>query len=531
MAETKLKRTKKKQMGQFMTPIERCKEILKNYTFSVNDKILEPSFGDGNFLITLIKKFLPLYAGHISERLTKILNNNIYGIELDSELLKIALSKIEKEFGFLPPTYNLFEDDYLVHVFDLKFNYIIGNPPFGGTINPDYDKELEKKYGKRNDHKIKKETYSFFIIKSVEHLTDDGKLIFISSDTFLTIKTMSGLRRFLFENGYSNIQHLAYFSDETNYPMVILTFNKGEHKDYITLDDTQIDYDSIIHTDNFSWNIPLEYVKYFKSDKLSKYIIGTGGMTTGKNEYFLRDIVDGTIIEPYNFTFFEDSITLDAEINKARLNKLSDQKISEIKKQEEKGETRRNVRIRLKQKPETIKLPNDNYCFYNKANNKILYSKPDTMIFWKDNGDSCITFKKNGNWYLHGVGGMPFFKREGITWQLISSSIKARYLPEGYILDSGAPIIVLKDGINNDELYFILGWLLTNKATEILKNVINHTKNIQSKDIERLPYPFWVNQDNKSESISYIRAIVKSLMDDDNSIPDDFKDTIEKLYA
>lgn len=530
MAETKLNRPKKKQMGQFMTPIERCEEILKDYIFSINDKILEPSFGDGNFLITLIKKFLPLYTGDIKERLTKILSNNIYGVELDIDLLNKTLNKINEEFGFLPSTYNLYHDDYLIHVFNLKFNYIIGNPPFGGSINPDYDKDLEKQYGKRNGDKIKKETYSFFIIKSVEHLTDDGKLIFISSDTFLTIKTMSGLRKFLFENGYSDVQHLKFFSEETNYPMVILTFNKGEHREYVTLDESQIEYNSIIHTDNFSWNIPLEYVKYFKGDKLSKYITGSGGMTTGKNEYFLRDIINDTIIEPYDFTFFEDIITVENEISKARLNKLSDQKIAEIEKQEVNGETRRNVRIELKPVAQIITLPNENYCYYNKANNKILYSKPDTMIYWKDDGDACITYKKNGNWYLHGVGGMPFFKREGITWQLISSSIKARYLPKGYILDSGAPIIVLNDCIGKDELYFILGWLLTSKANEILKKVINHTKNIQSKDIERLPYPFWVNQEKKTESIAYIKDLVEKLMKG-GDIPEDFKDKNEGLYA
>ena len=36
-------------------------------------------------------------------------------------------------------------------------------------------------------------------------------------------------------------------------------------------------------------------------------------------------------------------------------------------------------------------------------------------------------------------------------------------------------------------------------ATNILKKTINHTKNIQSKDIEKLPYPIWVSDDVKKE--------------------------------
>jgi hypothetical protein len=38
----------------------------------------------------------------------------------------------------------------------------------------------------------------------------------------------------------------------------------------------------------------------------------------------------------------------------------------------------------------------------------------------------------------------------------------------------------------------VLGWLQTSLATRLLKEVVNHTRNIQGKDIERLPYPHWV---------------------------------------
>lgn len=529
MAETKLKRDKKKQMGQFMTPMQKCEEILKNYSFNVNDKVLEPSFGNGNFILTLIDMFLPLYEGDIKDKLYNILNNNIFGVELDKGLYNETLNNIRTKYGFLPDSHNLVEFDYLMYKYDFDFNYIIGNPPFGGSINPLYDVELEKRYGVRAGIKIKKETYSFFMIKSVENLTDDGKLIFISSDTFLTIKTMTGLRKFLYENGSNDIEHLTYFSDETAYPMVVLTHHKGNNQTYITLDGLQIDYENMLHTDNFSWYIPEKYVKYFKCKKLSKYITGTSGMTIGKNEYFVRKITNNTIEEPYNFIFFDDPITLEKEIAKARLNKIGNKKIEEIKEQEKQGVTRRNVSIELKDVPEVITLPNDDYCLYNKSTNSILYSKPDSMIFWKDDGDACITFKKNGNWYLHGVGGMPFFKREGIAWQLISSSIKARYLPTGYILDSGSPMAVLNDDVDKKELLFILGWLLTDMATELLKNVINHTKNIQSKDIEKLPYPDWVSEEDKKTAIKYISDNIKKLYVNDN-LPDDFKIVINNLY-
>lgn len=532
MAEVKANRTKKKQLGQFMTPIEKCESILENYKFNKSDKILEPSFGCGNFIITIIDKFLEIYEGTIEEKLTQILNHNLYGVEFDPEFYNECLENIKSKYGFLPESHNLVLSDYFLYNPPVEdgFDYIIGNPPFGGTIDPKYQDEMDKKYGVRNGHKIKKETYSFFMIKSIECLKSNGKLVFISSDTFLTIKTMTGLRLFLYEQGFNKIERLLNFSEETDYPMIVLTHHKSNNKDHIDLDGVEIPYENMKLTSNFSWYIQQEFVKYFKGDKLEKYLIGTSGMTVGKNELFLREIrEDNTIVEEYDFTFFDDPITLEKEISKARNNKLSLGKIKEYQDLEKDGVTRRNVRITKLETPRIIQLPNPDYCFYNKAINETLYSKPNTVIFWKDDGDACITFKKNGNWYLHGVGGKPYFKREGLTWQLISSSIKARYLPEGYILDSGAPIAVLREGVQKSELLFIIGWLLTNKCNEILKNVINHTKNIQSKDIERLPYPFWVNEENKSKAIQLIKESI-NYKKNNGSNPLELTQSLENLY-
>jgi predicted RNA methylase len=528
MAKEKTSRSKKQQLGQFMTPIETCVEILSDIKFNINDKVLEPSLGCGNFIISIIDKFLELYDGDIEYKLTKILNNNIWGVELDSEMYYLCIENIKSKWGFIPKTHNLVINDYLLWDNIIEFDWIIGNPPFGGTINPIYQDSLDKRYGLRYGLKIKKETYSFFMIKSIESLKSDGKLIFISSDTFLTIKTMTGLRKFLFSTGFNKIKKVVYFSEETNYPMIILTHNKSNQKDYIELDNIKILESSMLLTDNFSWFIQYEYISYFKGTSLSKYILGSGGMTIGKNELFLREIsIDNTIVEKYSFEFFEDPITLENGLLKARNNKLSDTKINELKELERLGNTKRNIRITEREYPITIQLPHPDYKFYNKASNEILYTSPKNVIFWKDNGDACYTFKKNGNWYLGGVGGKLFFEKECITWQLISSTIKARYLPGGNILDNSSPIIILKDGIDKKELFFILGWLLTVKCNSILKGVINHTKNIQSKDIERLPYPFWVSDEDKETIVNLIKLKIN---DRRKGIVDFNVDLLDRLF-
>jgi hypothetical protein len=107
------------------------------------------------------------------------------------------------------------------------------------------------------------------------------------------------------------------------------------------------------------------------------------------------------------------------------------------------------------------------------------------------------------------VGGQPYFEREGLTWQLVASRFKSRYLPPGYILDSGAPCGFLRPGVPHDELFFILAWTLSPLCSSILKSVINHTVNIQSKDFERLPYPHWVRPERKQQAIMQMRDFVE----------------------
>jgi len=511
MTQSKIKRDLQSQLGQFFTPEQIAEEMVDTLSLSKNSTVLEPSSGDGAFLIPLIRKFMKIHTGSQKDKLAKILTENIFSIEIDQLSYKQSILNIEKEFGILPKIHNLIQGDFFD--FDSKnkyFDFIVGNPPFGGTITPSKQDILDAKYGKRDGAKIKKETYSFFIVACVEMLSKSGQLKFICSDTFLTIPTMKGLREFLLNRGNIEVNKLDEFSDETTWPMVIMDFVLTGNKNNLIIDGKKLDRKVINLTGNKSWQIPDKFVKFFTGKKLGDFMVASSGMTIGRNEYFLRDINNNTIEEIYNFEFFNDPITLTKEKEKARLGILSNKQINSIKELEINGITQRNIRIVPRDKPKIINIPHKNYCLYNKASSDIIYAQPKYAIYWHNEGEAVLTFKKNGNWYLHGVGGRPFFKKEGLSWQLISSTLNTRYLPPNYILDSGAPCAFLHDNIDINELWFILGWTLTPLCTQILKKVINHTRNIQSKDFEKLPYPFWVNQSNKTKAINYIKAFVET---------------------
>ncbi len=478
--------------------------------------------GDGSFILPLIEKFLNFYEGSITERLDHVLQNNIYGVEIDEAMYNQCLENIRDRWGYCPSIHNFVCADFFLHwycdltehsltsLFDdrLHFEYIIGNPPFGGTIAPELQDKLDKELGRRGGWKIKKETYSFFIVKCLDLLKPGGKLRFICSDTFLTINTMQGLRRLMLDTGAPEVTRLGEFSDETQYAMVVLDFAKTGPASALMLDGETVLREQIALTGNHSWQMTDEYAPYFAGPKLGDFVVATSGMTIGDNKRFVREIKDSRIVEPFEFAFADVPIILETEVKRARLGFLSPMQRAQIDAKVCRGETRRTVLAMLRPEPLQVSLPHPDYRFYNKAGSALVYVPPTHAVYWKDDGDAVLAYKKGGPWYLHGVGGQKHFGREGITWQLISQALNARYLPSGYILDSGAPCAFLRDGVDPDELYFILGWTFSPLCLSLLKNVINHTKNIQGKDFERLPYPFWVPADVKVEAIARVKMLV-----------------------
>ncbi len=524
MSQTKTERAQKRQLGQYYTPAGLARRLVADLPLTPTTRVLEPSAGNGAFVLPLIERFIELHTGSVAARLRRALTENVFAVEIDPPAHAALVQAIRDRWGTVPRESNLICGDFFDTEFDApdssetlfggtrEFDLIVGNPPFGGTIEPRLQDRLDGQYGERDGFKIKKETYSFFIVRAVELLKPDGRLQFICSDTFLTIPTMKGLREFLLNRGRTSVRAVDQEFEETNQPMVVLDFARTGLTQQVEIDERVLRRETINLTGNRSWQITESLGRLFEGPKLGDFMVASSGMTVGRNELFVRDIVDDTIAEPYEFEFRHEPITLRRELERARLNVLSVAARAKVAAQERNGETRRTVDAVPLAAPVRVELPHPDYCYYNKGCNDIVYGPPRHAIFWRDDGDAVITFKKNGNWYLHGVGGMPYFKREGLTWQLISPTLNARYLPPGYILDSGAPCGFLRDGVNPDELVFILGWCLTPLCTRILKGVLNHTRNIQSKDFERLPYPFWVRPEQKADAVRRCRALVEVAM-------------------
>lgn len=182
-----------------------------------NVKVIDPGCGCGIFLVSA--------AELIHEKrdccIVKVLNENIYGIEIDEDnarrckivLNLYALLKGESNNEL---ALNICCADSLKsnwnQLFDCDgFSCIIGNPPYVNTH--DMSKETAK-FLKKTFKTTKVGVYNIFyafVEYAMNYLSGAGKLSYIVPNNFLTIKSATGLRELLAGNKW--IEKIIDFSD------------------------------------------------------------------------------------------------------------------------------------------------------------------------------------------------------------------------------------------------------------------------------------------------------------------------------
>jgi len=246
--EEKLKNIKK-DLGIFFTPqwiVDFMTELIEERESEI--KILEPACGICQFLYGIKKN---------KEKIFKRAKR-IVGVEINEEIINyIYENNLNREMEII-------HFDYLLWEADEKFDIIIGNPPYGiPSLSNHYaikvdniTKSLYKKiyktwYGKYN-------IYGAFIEKSINLLKENGQLIFIVPATFLILDEFKKLRKFLSENGKTEIIYMGsdVFKPYADITTVILKFTKTrDEKNNLAI----YDYDYVnkkleIINKNENWN-------------------------------------------------------------------------------------------------------------------------------------------------------------------------------------------------------------------------------------------------------------------------------------
>lgn len=200
-------------------------------------RLLEPSFGQGNFLQTVVDRLLTSFLDHegwdgsFHEKLAPA----IQAVELHpssiektrSRLMELMLKKgINRKNAVQLIDAWIVEGDFLLAQLPHSFTHIVGNPPY---IRPEHIPDiLMEEYRFRYDTIFDRaDLYIPFIERSLHSLDTGGKLAFICSDRWMKNR-YGGPLRAMVANGYhlacyiDMVDTQAFHGDVTAYPAITL---------------------------------------------------------------------------------------------------------------------------------------------------------------------------------------------------------------------------------------------------------------------------------------------------------------------
>lgn len=291
----------KKLNGAFYTPYFivdyiNTRVILENPNQDI--KVIDPACGCGVFLVDALFKL----KQKLKKSYKELVEKNIFGIDIDSRAVKrtkilLSLIVVEHE-GKIPDRFNIYTGNSLDKYFlqeilkGLKFQAVVSNPPYVRIQNLD---DKIKKIMRRHWKFVQGDTDIFipFIELGIELIEDNGKMGYITSNSYFTTYAGKNLREFLQINKYIeeivDFEHYQIFDGITTYTAITIVSKKPN--DYFILKKIK----NIEKEKNLN-DIEGEKI-YFEELNPEKWILVSGQekeiITVIENSYYkLKDIAD-----------------------------------------------------------------------------------------------------------------------------------------------------------------------------------------------------------------------------------------------
>jgi tRNA1(Val) A37 N6-methylase TrmN6 len=303
----------RKLNGAFFTPTVIVDFIINEVSPKINDKCIDPSCGSGAFLIGLVEYFKKRYKKSIKS----IVQENIYGYDLlpyNIQRAKVLLTlyALQNNEILYEKDFNIFCKNSLTEHIDLKFDIVVGNPPYVkfqdlDNHNRDY---LLKNF--KTTIKGTFNTYFAFFELGYNLLNQNGKMGYITPNNFFTSLAGQPLRDF-FKNSKAiykiiDFKDVKIFDAQTYTALTFINKKKNDdilydringEKDYIAfLKNINLSKNSIYELDSKKWrllkNNEKENIKNIESigTPLKELFDISVGIATLKDEVFF---VDGAI--------------------------------------------------------------------------------------------------------------------------------------------------------------------------------------------------------------------------------------------
>ena len=523
-----------------------------------NLKILDSACGSGAFLLKAIdilveikkeiidyKNFLGKYRTKISdsvkpsqkakqseksvfdslikfneiEEIREIIQNNIYGVDLNEESVEITklsiffkiCKKNEKLMSLkdiIKCGDSLIDDSQItpkafdwnnkfLEIFERgKFDIIIGNPPWGAEFNENILPHLKEKYSRVSIRTVN--SFKMFIERSLSLLSSDGSFGFIIPNGIIEMPDYSDVRNLLLDFS-KNIKIIDMGDDifeDVNYPSCIMTFSKN------TL------------TPN---TIQLKDLKLYGRDQLSTFELEKDNFKTIE----INDLDEKLRFKINELEFLEDYTT---PIND-KYYVIFGVKVYQT------GKGKSSFVINSKQTPEdkqknvylskTKTIEHNNFLIDGINIDKYLY-------LWKEGYKDC--YINYGSHLAEPRNDEIFKKPKIVIQQIVNRTISAAFIKEYMIIKNTCALINQKN--ENYSLYYLLGLLTSKFMVYIhLKRSANAAKKsfpkLNSNDIKRFPIPT-ITQENIS-LIKQLEENSKNILEINKKYKDTYDTFIEYI--
>ena len=309
-----------KQKRRDYTPDYLVKEILD---FGGYDKpailkkhVIDNSCGDGAFLIEIVRRYCTFFLSQKQDlsKLKRELEIYIHGIELDAvecDKCILNLNKVVEEYGISKVKWDITNADTLtVDRFNVKMDYVFGNPPYVRVHNLENSYENVKKFkfaeGGMTD------LFIVFFEIGFNMLAKGGLMCLITPSSWLGSLAGTHLRQYIHTHqnlsGVIDLEHFQPF-EATTYTFIsrFSKSKKNSHIDYYTFDgekrkakfQKKLSYSDIQIGKNFYFS-KKEHLSLLNNIKMTygyPYVSVKNGFATLADKVFIGDFdfTEGTI--------------------------------------------------------------------------------------------------------------------------------------------------------------------------------------------------------------------------------------------
>lgn len=172
---------------QVFTPEENVIELLDAVKYTSNlygKKVIENACGDGNILLEIVKRYIEdsLKKNISIEDIKSGLEQDIYGAEIDKLHYKKCLDNLSEfvsGYGLYNVKWKILNTDILKEKLTIKFDFVIGNPPYITYRDLDNDTRDFVKDNFKSCSSGKFDYCYAFIEASLNSLSETGKLAYL----------------------------------------------------------------------------------------------------------------------------------------------------------------------------------------------------------------------------------------------------------------------------------------------------------------------------------------------------------------